>query len=77
MTYNLGENSVINDKATGLFNAFMSGGAALGPIFGGILTDYIGYRNCNDSMAIFATIFTSAFLIFNMEKSDFAWYNRQ
>ena len=67
---------MINDKATGLFNSFMSVGCCLGPIIGGVLNDLIGYRTTNDYIALLSTIFTITFLTFNMEVSDFKWFKR-
>ena len=56
------DDHILNDKASGIFNGFSSFGAILAPILGGFLTDSIGYRYANDSVACFSCLFTLIFV---------------
>ena len=57
---------VLNDKASGIYNAFYFLGAIIAPPLGGLLNDYIDFRKTNDVMAIFSFIFTISYFIFNV-----------
>ena len=71
LTYHVGESETLNDKCSGLFNSFISLGSMVGPLIGGCLTDYIGYRATNDAMALFVGGYALIYLFFNIDKSDF------
>ena len=54
----------LNDKASGIYNAFYFLGAILAPILGGLMNDQVGYRETNDIMLLVAVLFSVAYLMF-------------
>ena len=57
----VGENHLLNDKASGIFNGFVAFGAIISPMIGGFLSDNIGYRYTNDSFACLSLVYTAIF----------------
>ena len=70
------ENTLLNDKSSGLYNSALSIGAMVGPVIGGILNDEFGYIFTTDLMALSCAIYSLIYLTFNMQKSDFTWTSR-
>ena len=59
----MGENHLLNDIASGIFNAFVAFGAIISPVIGGHLSDTIGFRSSNDSIAILSCSYSIAFAV--------------
>lgn len=59
----IGENHLLNDRASGIFNAFVAFGAIISPIIGGHLSDTIGFRSSNDSIAILSCTYSIAYAV--------------
>ena len=64
-------NNHLNDKASAIFNFYYSLGGMLGPIIGGYLGTYFGYRETSDIVGIYCLIFALLFGIFNTKREDF------
>jgi MFS family permease len=62
---------VLNDKASGIYNAFYCLGAIIAPILGGILNDHIGYRLTNDVMAFVCMGFAVIYILSNTRLADY------
>lgn len=58
----MGENPILNDKCTGLFNTFFGIGSILAPTCGGLITGAYGFRATCDVMAISAFVFAFIYL---------------
>ena len=58
----LGENPILNDKCTGVFNLFYGVGCIIAPIFGGLLTAARGFRFTCDVMAISSFVYAFLYL---------------
>lgn len=67
--YKCGENEVLNDKCSGLFNSNVCLGSMIGPLIGGWMNDKYGFRVTNDAMAIFIGIYSFIYLTMTWEKS--------
>lgn len=65
------DNVILNDLASGVFNASYSLGAIIGPILGGFLNSLVGYRYTNDILGFFALFITLLYGIFNTNRQDF------
>mmetsp|Transcript_11412 Transcript_11412/g.11427 ORF Transcript_11412/g.11427 Transcript_11412/m.11427 type:complete len:109 (-) Transcript_11412:193-519(-) len=60
------DNPVLNDKASGFFNACGSFGQVLAPIVGGLLNTYYGFRITCDFMGLVASTYTVIYLFINV-----------
>ncbi len=67
------DNEDLNNKASGIFNAFYSFGAIIAPIIGGMLSDSIGYRSTNDAAAFLSITFLFFYAFTNTKLSDYKW----
>lgn len=65
------QNHLLNDKASGIYNAFYAVGAIFAPITGGFLKDRIGYRETNDTIACLSAFFALIYILFNTRPSDY------
>lgn len=59
-----GQEETINDLSSGLFNMFLGIGQVIGPLFGAIVTDMYGYKQCADTVAILSLLFAVLYYIF-------------
>jgi len=62
----LGENPILNDKASAVFNASYATGCVIGPIIGGCLSDAVGFRKTCDIMAFASCGFAAIYFFGNI-----------
>lgn len=62
----IGENSELNDRASGLYNFSYGVGCMLAPILGGVFNDFFGYRTTCDIMAFSCLSFGLLYFFINV-----------
>lgn len=66
-------NEQLNDKASGIYNAFYSFGSITAPIIGGALTDAIGFRSACDINGFVCLAFFFIYAVTNTRPKDYKW----
>lgn len=74
--YKIRDNSLLNYKASGIFNASVAVGCILGPLMGGLLKDLVGYRETCDLMGVLSLACSIVYLVFNMKLKDFKFLKK-
>ena len=54
----------INDLSAGIFNSILGLGQISGPIYGSLVTSYIGFRLCSESVAFVCLVFAFVYFTF-------------
>jgi MFS family permease len=62
----LGENPILNDKSSAVFNGAYATGCIIGPILGGALDDEFHFRKTCDIMALAAAGFAAIYFLINI-----------
>ena len=62
----IGENSQLNDRASGLYNVSYGIGCMMAPIMGGILNQFYGYKTTCDIMAFSCLGFGIVYFFINV-----------
>jgi MFS family permease len=63
---NIPENMILNDKASAIFNSAYSLGGIIGPLVGGLLETFLGFRTTCDIMALVAVSFAFIYFFLNI-----------
>lgn len=53
-----------HNVTSGVYQAFIAMGEAIGPFFGSVLTSKYGYRNAYDMFTIYIFTFLAAYILF-------------
>jgi MFS family permease len=56
--------SQINDISSGIFNMFLGIGQVAGPLFGSIVSKYLGFRMTCDLVAVICLLFSISYYVF-------------
>ena len=62
----MGENPLLNDKASGIFNTAYASGCIVAPILGGALEDMCGFRKTCDVLAFASLSFAVLYFFLNI-----------
>ena len=57
---------LISDYGSGLYGTFFSLGQILAPVLGGILYQFLGYRQTTDFIALSSLLWSGIFFVFNV-----------